>query len=109
MQANSGDPDETPHSVASDLGLHCLPMSNKKETRLKRAKSPFNNMHLQLSYMNACPTSVLLNLPVEVILASLSISKQIQWECKPWKLKPNTHQRLGSVLDRHTFCYMSRE
>ena len=25
--ANSVDPDQTPHSVASDLGLHCLPMS----------------------------------------------------------------------------------
>ena len=23
--ANSGDPDQMPHSVASDLGLHCLP------------------------------------------------------------------------------------
>ena len=22
--ANSGDPDQMPHSVASDLGLHCL-------------------------------------------------------------------------------------
>ena len=33
MQANSGDPDETPHSVASDLGLHCLPMSHKKDAR----------------------------------------------------------------------------
>ena len=22
--ANSGDPDETPHSAASDLGLHCF-------------------------------------------------------------------------------------
>ena len=30
-QANSGDPDQTPHSVASDLGLHCLPMSHKKD------------------------------------------------------------------------------
>ena len=26
-----GDPDQTPHSVASDLGLHYLPMSNKKD------------------------------------------------------------------------------
>ena len=33
MQANSGDPDQTLHSVASDLGLHCLPMSNKKVAR----------------------------------------------------------------------------
>ena len=24
--ANNGDPDQTPHSVASDLGLRCLPI-----------------------------------------------------------------------------------
>ena len=29
--ANSGDPDQTPRSVASDLGLHCLPLSHKKD------------------------------------------------------------------------------
>ena len=33
MHANSGDPDQTPHSVASDPGLHCLPMSHKKDAR----------------------------------------------------------------------------
>ena len=33
MQANSGDHDQTPHSVASDLGLHSLPMSHKKDAR----------------------------------------------------------------------------
>ena len=33
MQANSGDPDQTPHSVASDLSQHCLPMSHKKDVR----------------------------------------------------------------------------
>ena len=33
MPANSGDPDQTPHSVASDMGLYCLPMSYKKDTR----------------------------------------------------------------------------
>ena len=26
LNANSVDPDQMPHSVASDLGLHCLPM-----------------------------------------------------------------------------------
>ena len=25
--ANSGDPDQTPHSAASDLDLHCLPVT----------------------------------------------------------------------------------
>ena len=27
LNANSVDPDQMPHSAASDLGLHCLPMS----------------------------------------------------------------------------------
>ena len=26
--ANSGDPDQMPHSAASDLGLHCLPVTH---------------------------------------------------------------------------------
>ena len=26
MLANNVDPDQTPHSVAFDMGLHCLPM-----------------------------------------------------------------------------------
>ena len=34
LLANSGDPHQMPHSVPSDLGLHCLPMSHKKEARL---------------------------------------------------------------------------
>ena len=29
--ANNGYPDQTPSSVASDLGLYCLPMSIKKD------------------------------------------------------------------------------
>ena len=33
MQANSRDPDQTPHSVASDLGLHYLHMSHRKDPR----------------------------------------------------------------------------
>ena len=33
MPANSGDPDQMPHSVVSDLGMHCLPLSNKKDAR----------------------------------------------------------------------------
>ena len=33
MQANSGDPDQTPHSVASDLGLRYLPMPHIKDAR----------------------------------------------------------------------------
>ena len=34
MLANSEGPDQTPRSEASDLGLHCLPMSQKWDARL---------------------------------------------------------------------------
>ena len=35
FNANSAEPDQTPHSVASDLGLHCLPVSHLWDARLK--------------------------------------------------------------------------
>ena len=34
LLANSGDPDQTPRSAASDLCLCCLPMPHKKNARL---------------------------------------------------------------------------
>ena len=46
-----GDPDQTPHSVASDLGLHCLPMSYKKDARLIWVKT-FQGL-FQLSWEKA--------------------------------------------------------
>ena len=33
MQENSGDPDQTLHSLVSDLGLRYLPMSHIKDAR----------------------------------------------------------------------------
>ena len=36
--ANSGDPDQTPRSVASDLGLHCLPITILGVSRLQWVK-----------------------------------------------------------------------
>ena len=41
MQANSGDPDQTPHSVASDLSLRYLPMSHIKDARHIWVKNAF--------------------------------------------------------------------
>ena len=37
-----GDPDQTPHSAASGLGLRCLPMSHKKDARFKWVKTTSN-------------------------------------------------------------------
>ena len=36
--ANSGDPDQMPHSAASDLGLHCLPVTVLRVSRLQWVK-----------------------------------------------------------------------
>ena len=35
LYLNGEEPDQRPHSVASDLVLHPLPMSNKKDALLK--------------------------------------------------------------------------
>ena len=42
--ANSGDSDQTPRSVASDLGLHCLPVTLLGVSRLQcvKLKMPSN-------------------------------------------------------------------
>ena len=36
--ANTEDPDQTPHSVVSDLGLHCLPVTFLGVSRLQLVK-----------------------------------------------------------------------
>ena len=38
LNANSADPDQTPRSAASDLGLHCLQRSHLWDARLKWVK-----------------------------------------------------------------------
>ena len=38
VNANSVDHDQMPHSAASDLGLHCLPMSHLWDARYKWVK-----------------------------------------------------------------------
>ena len=35
---NDGGPDQTPHYVASDLGLHCFPVTLLRVSRLKWVK-----------------------------------------------------------------------
>ena len=41
LKKHDGDPDQTPHSAASDLSLHCLPMSHRKDAWLLWVKSRF--------------------------------------------------------------------
>ena len=44
--ANNVDPNQTPHYVASDLGLHCLPMTLLRVFKLERGKVPKMKIHV---------------------------------------------------------------
>ena len=46
--ANSGDPDQTPRSAVSDLGLHCLPITLLRVSRLQCVNS--------LAYLSNLPS-----------------------------------------------------
>ena len=43
--ANSGDPDQMQHSVEGDLGLHCLPITLLRVSRLQRANDGGKMLH----------------------------------------------------------------
>ena len=40
---NSADPDQMPHPVVSDLGLHCLPITLLRVSRLQWVNWVFKN------------------------------------------------------------------
>ena len=44
--ANIGDPDQAPRSAASDLGLHCLPVTRLGGSSLQRVKGKTVNLFL---------------------------------------------------------------
>ena len=46
--SNRGDPDQTPHSAASDLDLHCLPITHLGVSRLQWVKLK-KVSHLEIS------------------------------------------------------------
>ena len=50
---NSGDPDQTPHSVASDLGMHCLPLTLLGVSRLQWV-NPFSTADQYRYFCKQC-------------------------------------------------------
>ena len=53
--ANSGDPDQTPCSVVSDLGLHCLPITLLRISRLQWVKKVISPEPLDREVVHTCP------------------------------------------------------
>ena len=52
--ANSEDPDQKPHSAASDLGLHCLPITPLRVSRLQWVKGPDQSENAQTDLGFCC-------------------------------------------------------
>ena len=52
LNTNSVDPDQLPHSAASDLGLYCLPMSLLWDARHKSVKGLGSLSHLFHSFLS---------------------------------------------------------
>ena len=44
--ANCGDPDQTPRSAASDLGLRCLPVTRLEVSSIQRVNSSSDKSNL---------------------------------------------------------------
>ena len=76
--ANSGDPDQTPQNAASDLGLHCLPLTLLRVTRLQWVNpcpaEPGYTLHLQTVKIQI---SWLLKKPIDLDLHCLTLSMWI--------------------------------
>ena len=52
-QTMSEDPDQSPLSVASGLGMRCLSMSHKKDTRLIRVTLLKYSLHCLINLLNS--------------------------------------------------------
>ena len=55
MLANNVDPDQMPYYVASDLGLHCLPM-----TKVRIGKDIWEQLYVFRPFLQRETTSVIL-------------------------------------------------
>ena len=77
--ANSGDPDQTPHSAASDLGLHCFPITLLRVSRQQWVNLYFDSLSrlspLRTIYMKCKPllTSVCRQGMLNVSMLSVKI------------------------------------
>ena len=76
--ANSGDTDQMPRLAASDLGMHCKPMSHKKDARLIRVNLKERN-------------SIFLNYPLPYIIIGclrITLAQLVHVSDKQIKVKP---------------------
>ena len=53
--ANSGDPDQMPHSAMSDLSLHCLPVTRLGVSSLQWVRATLSNLIFLLKPSNFFP------------------------------------------------------
>ena len=105
MPANSGDPDQTPHSVASDMGLYCLPMSYIKDTRhiwVIINNCVFSSQHSTM----ASPIHLCTNLVMQMCVTSSIVL--FAHALNEWFITINTVSKnnIHSVMIKFTYSYL---
>ena len=116
LLANSEDLDQTPRSAASDLGLHCLHMSQKWDTRLIWVKAPvLKRRLLYFTYFpfKACDIipaayAVAADVPlkwlVHLLFGSVVFCKKYFYQCIPLKFKKFGHSKNCCKKFKFEYC-----
>ena len=100
--ANSGNPDQTPRSAASDLGLHCLPVTILGITWLQWVKVPCKDSADKKSHFN-CVEKKGLSCHVNRLLG-----RRVTWNAKPsfiWKINIKKKIFQNVVFCRCDWCF----
>ena len=85
------DPDQTPHFAAFDLGLHCLRMSQKRVSSLKR-----------LINIYFCTETTKLNFLLEMFILSLNYCKNENTYERAQKSHPSHRKQEGETVYRYS-------
>ena len=78
VNANSVDPDQTPHSATSDLGLHCLPKSHLWEATLNGLKPDISLTSVQFRRTDVSKLSIV---SVNLIIDTRIYNSYTFWHC----------------------------
>ena len=79
--ANSEDPDRTPHSAASDLGLHYLPITLSGVSRLQWVKAKFGDINLSMFILKLA-NNILVIFYTENVTITAYEESQLGWHSR---------------------------
>ena len=71
--ANSGDPDQTPRSAASDLGLPCLPVTLLRVSRLQWVNE--YSQYTNVRFCGEIRKNIYLHIPLRIVYYKMKMAE----------------------------------